>query len=66
MWHFYYTKCGDSVIPNVDCSAIIRGTLHEGGLETSRKILEVRIMKDMQRSHLNDNFHQFRKAFLSH
>ena len=65
MWQFHYTKCGNSVIPNVDCSATIRGTLHEGGLEPSREILEVRIMKVMQRPHLNDNLHQLREAFLS-
>ena len=49
----------------MDCSAIVRGTLHEGGLEPSREILEVRIMKVMQHSHLNDDFHQLREAFLS-
>ena len=49
----------------MDCSAIVRGTLHEGGLEPSREILEVRIMKVMQRPHLNDNLHQPREAFLS-
>ena len=65
MWQFRYTKCGNFVIPNVDCSATIRGTLHEGGLEPSREILEVRIMKVMQRSHLNANLHQLQKAFLS-
>ena len=65
LWQFHYTKCGNSVILNVDCSATIRGTLHEGGLEPSREILEVRIMKVMQRSHLNDNLHQLREAFLS-
>lgn len=65
LWQFHYTRCGNSVIPNVDCSATIRGTLHEGGLEPSREILEVRTMKVMQRSHLNDNFHQLREAFLS-
>lgn len=65
LWQFHYTKCGNSVIPNVDCSATIRGTLHEGGLEPSREILEVRIMKVMQRSHLNANLHQLQKAFLS-
>ena len=65
LWHFYYTKCGNSVIPNVDYSATIRGTLHEGGLEPSREILEVRIMKVMQRSHLNDDLHQLQEAFLS-
>lgn len=46
-------------------STTIRGTLHEGGLEPSRGILEVRIMKVMQRSNLNANFHQLREAFLS-
>lgn len=66
MWQFHYTKCGNSVIPNVDCSATIRGTLHEGGLEPSREILGVRIMKVMQRSHLNANLHQLQEAFLSH
>ena len=65
MWQFRYTKCGLFVIPNVDCSATIRGTLHEGGLEPSREILEVRLMKVMQRPHLNDNLHQPREAFLS-
>lgn len=65
LWQFCYTKCGNFIIPNVDCSAIVRRTPHEGGLEPSREILEVRIMKVMQRSHLNDNFHQLRKAFLS-
>lgn len=49
----------------MDCSAIVRGTLHEGGLGPSREILEVRIMKVMQHSHLNDDFHQLREAFLS-
>ena len=49
----------------MDCSATIRGTLHEGGLEPSREILEVRLMKVMQRPHLNDNLHQLREAFLS-
>lgn len=65
MRRFCYTKCGNSIIPNMDCSAIVRGTLHEGGLEPSREILGVRIMKDMQRSHLNANLHQLREAFLS-
>ena len=65
VFSFHYTICGNFIIPNVDCSAIVRGTLHEGGLETSREILEVRIMKVMQRPHLNANFHQFREAFLS-
>ena len=61
----HYTICGNSVIPNVVFSTTIRGTLHEGGLEPSRGILEVRIMKVMQHSHLNDDFHQLREAFLS-
>lgn len=65
LWQFHYTKCGNSIIPNVDCPTTIRGTLHEGGLEPSREILEARIMKVMQRSHLNANFHQLREAFLS-
>ena len=65
LWQFHYTKCGNSIIPNVDFSTTIRGTLHEGGVEPSREILEVRIMKVMQRSHLNANLHQLREAFLS-
>ena len=65
LWQFHYTKCGNSVIPNVDCPAIVRGTLHEGGLEPSREILGIGIITDSQRTLLDDNFHQLREAFLS-
>ncbi len=65
MWQFHYTKCGNSVIPNVDCSATIRGTLHEGGLEPSREILEAGTMTGCRQIHLDDDLHMLREAFLS-
>lgn len=65
LWQFHYTKCGNSVIPNVDCSATIRGTLHEGGLEPAREIAGIGIITGSQRTLLDDNFHLPRETFLS-
>lgn len=65
LWQFHHTKCGNSVIPNVDFSTTIRGTLHEDGLVPARQTVGVGTMTGSQRTLLEDNFHQLREAFLS-